>query len=281
MESWIIYSTLAVLSTSILMALQKVPSAKNIDKYEFNLLTYFFATLIAIPFLYNFVNFDKVTILYAVVWGTGFTVLNLIQMHALEKNDTSGVFPFTSLLSNIFVVVGGVLFLNENISLLQFIAVLLAFTVVAISSYKTKVSLIANVLPLFFAIALLSTFNKFVQKFGAVHTELYNFIFWQLFFSFLSSLLLISYKKKFFLIKTANSKLFVWSLFSAIPAFTTTLLIIKALSTGPISLVYIIIGTYTFFTSLIASIFFGEKLTIKKVSFIILSILIIILIKIG
>lgn len=281
MENWIIYAILGLVAVSFLMALQKVPTSKNIDKYYFNTLASFFTTLFSFIFLYDFISIDKIAIIYAAVWGTSFTVLNLLQMYALEKNDTNGVFPFTSLLSNVFIVIGGILFLNEKVSLLQFLAVILAVLVVGASTYKSKVNFVASVLPLFLSIALISTFNKFIQKFGAVHVEIYSFIFWQAFFSLVSALIILFFKNKQDTLKNIKLNHLLWGMSCGVLGMAANLFIVKSLSTGPISLVYIIVGTYTFFTSLIASIFFKEVLTTKKVLFIIISVLIIILIKIG
>lgn len=116
MSFWISYAVLGMLSVSLQMALFKVPAAKNINKYSLTAWSYLFTFLIAFVALHRYIIFDIQTILYSCVWGTSFTVLSLMQMHVLHKHDTSGVFPFTSLASNIFVIIGGVLFLHESIS---------------------------------------------------------------------------------------------------------------------------------------------------------------------
>lgn len=281
MESWIIFSTLSVLAVSFLMAFQKIPSLKKIDKYQFNAAVSFFAALLSFLFLFSHINFKSGAILYAAIWGASFSILNLMQMHALHKSTTSNVFPFTSLLSNIFVVIGGVLFLQDKVTLLQFVAILLAITLMFYSTYKGKVNIVADILPLFFSIAIISAFSKFIQKFGATNSEIYNFIFWELLFCFIFSAAFMFYNRKSFSIGSLSKNTFNYGVISGVFSFLTTLLVVKALETGPISLVYIIIGTYTFFTSLIAHFIFKESLTRKNIVFILISILIILLIKLG
>lgn len=263
------------------MAFQKIPSYKKVDKYQFSVINSCVAAILAFTFLFSHINFNVTSILYALVWAFGFSVLGLLQIHALYYSSTSNVFPFTSLLSNVFVVIGGVSFLNDKISGLQFAAILLAISLVFYSTYKNKLTFSVNILPLFLAISLLSTFNKFVQKFGAIHTEIYNFIFWQLLFTFIYSFIFMFFKKRSFKLDVLNKSMINYGVISGVFAFLTTFFIVKALETGPTSLVYIIIGTYTFFTSLIAHFIFKEELTRRNIIFIFLSIFVVLLIKLG
>ena len=116
MNDWTIYAVASLAQLSLLMALYKVPASQKINKYTLSAWSYFFATLLAGIALYHSITVEPKTIFLALLWGTGYSVLTLTQMHVLHKQDTSSVFPFTSLASNIFVVIGGVLFLHEVIS---------------------------------------------------------------------------------------------------------------------------------------------------------------------
>lgn len=232
--------------------------------------------------LKGFIVFDVKTIIFSLLSGTGFAILSIAQMHLLHKHDTSGVFPFTSLASNIFVVFGGVLFLHNHISVLQWIAIVLSASLFMVAHWGSKISFILEVLPSFMFIALLSTFNKFVQNAGANYAEVNNFIFWQLVFTFISSLVMLFLpRKQVSLTDLIHTQLIGWAILIGILQFGTTYTIIKALSFGPVSLVYIVFGLYTFFTTIFASVLFKEKITTKKVVFILLSFLVILLIKFG
>lgn len=215
------------------------------------------------------------------MWGTGYSLLTLTQMHALHKHDTSGLFPFTSLVSNIFVIIGGVFLLNDNISLLQWVAVGISVTIFIATNWNSKMHFVINILPTFTVIALLSTFNKFVQKFGASSVEVNNFIFWQLLFATVSSLLIMYFKERKTFISIPNSKLSMYAIVLGLLNFGSTYTIVLALSTGPISLVYVTIGLYTFFTTIFAAILFKEKITKRNMVFILLSFLVVLLIKFG
>lgn len=264
------------------MALFKVPSAKNINKYGLSTWSYFFAAIIAGVLLYPSIVIDAKTLIYAFVWGTGFTVLSLAQMHILHKHDTSGVFPFTSLASNVLVVLGGILFLNEVLSLLQWIAISASIVLFIVPNWNKKLHFVLEVLPPFAFIAILSTFNKFVQKFGSVSVESYNFIFWQIVFALASSLVIMFYRKKETTFSDLTHRhLLKWALIMGVLQFGSTYTIVKALAIGPISMVYIILGLYTFFTSIFAMLLFKEKITLKAFFLILLSFLIILLIKLG
>jgi len=282
MTSWMFYAVFGMLQSGLLMALFKVPAAKQINKYSLSTWAYLFAVLIAGYVLRGFIAIDIPTILFSFVWGTSFAVLSIAQMHALHKHDTSGLFPFTSLASNVLVVIGGVLFLHNSISLLQWTAILLSVFLFIGANWSSKKSFIVEVLPSFMFIAGLSTFNKFVQNAGANHIEVNNFIFWQLVFTFISSLAMLFFVKKQISFKSLiHRHLIGWAFLIGLLQFGTTYVIVKALSLGPISLVFIVLGLYTFFTTIFASILFKEKITTKKIVFIILSFLVVILIKLG
>lgn len=264
------------------MALFKVPSAKQINKYSLSAWTYLFALLVAGYVLRVFIVFDMQAIIFSFVWGTSFAILSVTQMHVLHKHDTSGVFPFTSLASNIFVVIGGVFFLNNSISLIQWIAIVLSVFLFIGAHWGSKKSIIVAVLPSFMFIALLSTFNKFVQNAGANHVEVNNFVFWQLVFTFISSLVMLFFVKKQISFNSfVHMRLVGWALLMGVLQFGATYTIVKALSLGPISLVFIVLGLYTFFTTVFAAILFKEKVTTKKIIFIVLSFVVVLLIKLG
>jgi drug/metabolite transporter (DMT)-like permease len=264
------------------MALYKVPAAKQINKYALSAWSYLFATIGAGAALYASLSFDPATILFAFIWGTGYAVLTLLQMHVLHLQDTSSVFPFTSLASNILVVLGGIFLLHDQVTPLQWIAITLAIFLFFGFYWRASIRFATAILPFFLGISLLSTVNKFVQKAGAVHVNLFNFIFWQLAFAFLSSLAILWYMRKDVRREELTHRNVIpWSLVSGLLQFGSTYVIVLALSTGPISLVYVILGLYTFFTSLIASFLFKEKITMRGLLFIVLSFLIVLLIKFG
>lgn len=282
MTGWVFDAMVALAVCSLLMALYKVPAARNINKYSFGVAAYFFATVSSGYVLAPLIHFDKATILYGVLWGVGYAVLTAIQMHVLHMRDTSGIFPFTSLGSNILVVIGGVLLLHEHISPLQGIAVLFSFVLFAVVYRSDKLHFAGTVMLAFVVIALLSTFNKFVQKFGAGVLETGNFTFWQLFFAFIASIFIWLWaERRIPKIEFPKTEFVAWAALLGVLQVAANFWIIKALATGPIALVYVIIGLYTFFTSVIAALLFKEKITRKSIAVIVASIAIVLLIKIG
>lgn len=282
MITWTMYAVMGMLQLGLMMALYKVPAARQVNKYSLSVWTYLSASLIAGLALSRFIAFDTKTIFLSALWGTGYAVLSLTQMHILHKHDTSGVFPFTSLASNVLVVIGGVLFLSETISLLQWIAIAMSVLLFVGAHWSNKVHFIIEVLPSFGFIALLSTFNKFIQKIGADSIEVNNFIFWQLVFALIVSLIILLFvRKQIHLTNLVHRQTLSWAVVIGTLNFGSTYTIIKALSLGPISLVYVILGLYTFFTTIFATLLFKEKVTKRSIVFITLSFLVILLIKLG
>ncbi|MFA5841884.1 MAG: EamA family transporter [Candidatus Paceibacterota bacterium] len=282
MNDWMIYALASLAQISLLMALYKVPAAKQVNKYTLSMWSYFFASILAGILLSPHISLDSKTLFLAFLWGTGYAILSLTQMHVLHKQDTNSVFPFTSLASNILVIIGGVMFLNEVITLPQWIAISLAALLFVAQYWKSKMHFVLEILPSFMFISILSTFNKFVQKAGADHMNVYDFIFWQLAFALIASLVIVFYKRRHIsLNELTHGHMLKWSFIVGILQMGTAYTMVKALSFGPISLVYVIIGLYTFFTSLIAALLFKEKITARSLVFIFLSFLIVLLIKLG
>lgn len=277
-----VYTIAGLVQVSLLMAIYKVPAAKQINKYTLSVWSYFFASTIAGILLYRSISLDPKTLFLGFLWGTGYAILVLTQMHVLHKQDTNSVFPFTSLVSNILVIIGGVLFLNEVITFVQWIAVSLAILLFIAQYWNSKIHFVLEILPSFMFISVLSTFNKFVQKNAADHVNVYNFIFWQLAFALIASSVIVFYKRKHILLSDlTHGHMLKWSFVSGVLNMGVSYSITKALSLGPISLIYVILGLYTFFTSLLAALFFKEKITVKNLLFIFLSFLIVLLIKFG
>ena len=283
MDSWMFYAVLGMLQVGGMTALYKVPASKQIDKYVLTACAFFFCLVVAGLTLLPFIAFDLRAIILALIWGTGYAIMTLMQMHALHKHDTSGVFPFTSLASNVLVIFGGVLLLSETISPLQWVGVAASVFLFIGAYWNEKVRFFVDVLPSFMLIALLSTFIKFVQKAGSVSVEVHNFIFWELFFAFLASLviMLIATRKHLSLLPFRNPATLLYAFAIGALNFGSTYMIVKALSLGPISLVYVILGLYTFFTTMFAALLFKEKITAKSLLFIALSFLVVLLIKLG
>ena len=275
-EDWFIHSLIAVVSIGCTMALFKVPTVKGHNKFIYSFFGFIVASFLSFIFFKNSIRVDSHTILFGLAWGSVYALLVLFQMEILKKLDTNAVFPITSTISNVFVLIIGLSFFHDKLSLPQFLGVILAFFIVGFYNQIHKHITFKNGL-LFGAgsIILLATFAKFIQKFGAISTETENFIFWQLFFAMLASLVIsafimrndVDWKNKF------SKNIFVWAIALGALTFVGTAEIVRALSTGPFSLVFTMNSFYILITSFITWKFFGEELTKHKVIFLFMAII--------
>ncbi len=281
MEIWAFDATIAMLAFGLHMALLKVPSSRGIDRYELMLYQFAVSALIAITTFYSSLTTTPLTISLGFAWATGYVILTLLQIHSLATRDTGHVFPFTSLLSNILVVIFGVLLLKEELSLLQYIAIALSMIFFVFSFRTNRIHFGIDVIPLFLGIAIISTANKFVQKFGAMHNDPYDYITWIFISTFCVAYALYVHKRHTFRLRTPSLQLVGWGILMGVMNFVGTLYVIKALANGPISLVYTIIGLYIFFTTLFAALLFKERITKKILISIAVSFVIVLLIKLG
>ncbi len=281
---WILHSFTALLAVGIMMALYKVPTTKGHNKFTFSFFSFLFASLFALIFFREHIAFEPRVIFFSFLWGMGFSLVTMFQMELLKKLDTNAVFPITSLLSHVMVLIIGLGFFRDSISLIQLIGIILTFILVGFYNGKFKHITFENgLVPVVISLVLLSVSTKFVQKFASVNVDINNFIFWQLFFAMIGSLviLLIFNKDIFKQTGTITKQFLLWSVALGVCNFVGTVEIVKALYAGPFSLVYTINSLYILITSIIAWKFFGEELSKQKIIFIFASVLAVLLIVLG
>ena len=284
MQLWFIHALIAVMAIAVTMVLYKVPSAKGHNKYTYSFLSLSIATAISFVVFYKYVHIDSGAILFGSLWGIGFAFVVMLQMELLKKLDTNAIFPISSISSHALVVILGITFFHDKISNLQLLGIILTFFIVGFYNKVHKhITFNNGLFPIVATLVVVSTATKFIQKFGSITVETKNFIFWQLFFAAIAALvILLVVERKELKQKTILSKEIIWwSLALGFFNFIGTTEIVKALSTGPFSLVYTINSFYILMTSVLAWKLFGEELTKRKIIFVLLAIFTAILIGLG
>jgi uncharacterized membrane protein len=283
-QDWFLHSIVAAFSIGAMMAMYKVPAVKGHNKNLYSFLSFSICSLIAFFVLRTSIHIDQTTLTVAFFWGVSYSTLVLLQMTSLKRVETSTLLPFTSLSSHVLVILLGIFFYKDHISILQLIGIVSAFILVIFFADIKRHLNIKNGIPLsILGIVLFSTLGKFLQKLGSISVEINNFIFWQLFFAAASSffvLFFLKYKNRELSLNVSKN-LFFYSFLLGIFNFVGTYEIVKALSTGPFSLVYTINTFYILITALIAWKFFGETLNKRKVYLLLGAVLILVIIKIG
>lgn len=252
------------------MALYKVPNVKGHSKFAYSFLSLLIAATLSAIVFHASIYFDYMTLLYSVLWGSGFALVVMFQMELLKKLDTSAVFPITSLTSQVFVIILGLSFFHDKITGLQFVGLIVALCIVGFyNNVHKRGALHPGAVLIMTAIVLLSTSTKFIQKLGAIDVELNNFIFWQLFFAALTALViwLVAERKDLRRGMSISRGVALWSVALGTLNFIVTFEIVKALSTGPFTLVYTILSFYLLITPVLAWWWFGEELTTRKILF--------------
>ena len=283
MDSWFLNSIIAMTAFGGMQALYKVPAAKGYSKFLYSVLGFTVAAILSFVFFRDDISFDAHTMLFGFLWGVGNALYVLLTMVILKKLDTSASFPITSLGSHFLVVIIGVTFFNDILSLLQVVALAGTFLLIGFYNHTNKhITLSNGLIPIATGIILLSTSIKFIQKSGSISSVTGDYIFWQLFFAMIASVLILLLTKNNRLAeRKIDGKLILWSGLIGTLTFVGTVAIVRALSTGPFTLVYTINSFYILVSSIVAWKLFGEKLTRQKVLFILLAIAVLVLIKIG
>lgn len=266
------------------MALYKVPSSKGHNKFAYSFLSLSVSALLSFVIFYKYIEVDYHAILFGALWGAGFAFGTMLQMELLKKLDTNAIFPVTSISSHVLVVLIGISFFHDQLSILQITGIILTFIVVGFYNRVHKhITLQNGLLPIVITLVLSSTATKFIQKFGSITIEIRNFIFWQLLFASIAAfiILLIVKRKELGQKITVSKQIIWWAIALGVFNFIGTAEIVKALSTGPFSLVYTINSFYILIASVIAWKLFGEELTKRKIIFVLLAISTVILIGLG
>lgn len=283
MDPWFLNSILAMMAFGCMQALFKIPAARGYNKYLYSVLSFTVASTLSFVFFRNNISFDVQTMFFGLAWGIANALYVLLTMVILKRLDTSESFPITSLASHFLVVIIGILFFKDILSVLQIVALISTFLLIGFYNHTNKhITLNNGLIPIATGIILLSTFIKFIQKSGSISSVTGDYIFWQLFFATIASIfILLLNKENQVAERKIDLKLILWSALIGTLTFVGTVSMVKALSIGPFSLVYTISSFYILVSSIVAWKLFGEKLTHQKILFILLAIVVLILIRLG
>lgn len=285
--NWLPWSLAATVLLGVSMSLYKMPSFKGYG----TLFSTFWTNLFSAIFVFVAIGFFNTSSLsglyvvswYALIWGALFGINMTMHKMLLRDIETNSLFPVTTSISTVITVLLGVTLLSEHVSLVQTAGMLIIILSVFFSVRKggnfvlNKRTVLLSIIVLVSGIA-----SKYVQKLGADHDTISHFMLWQYwgaaFFAFIA--LYIFENKKFNEI-THIKKYWKGSILIAIFSTLGGYAILTALSMGPMSGVYAIHPAYIFIAGMFGYLFFKEKLTWKKMLFALLSVIGIILIKIG
>lgn len=282
---WLIYSISATIFLGISMVFYKLPSHKNYSGFISTVLTNTISGTIILSFLYLTGGLNGVHKIswYGLLWGAVFSISMVLYKKLLKGRETGIIFPIVSSIGNTITVLVGVLALKEVVSPIQALGVL----VIVLSVYffqRKEGSAIFDAQAIWIALGILtfSTIQKFVQKIGAMNDTVQEFMLFQYFGAAIFALILtIIFERKsipeLLSIKKYLKGAVLISVFSVLGGYT----ILKALSLAPLSKVYAIHPMYTFVTAMLGIWLFKEKFTSKKMVLILLSIVGVILLRIG
>jgi drug/metabolite transporter (DMT)-like permease len=284
---WLPYSLVATVLLGISISLWKMPTFRGYSSFHSTFWSNSFSVIFAVLLMILFGQ-EALTVLssvswYGLLWGVLFAINMLLVKILLERVETNTLLPLQSSLGAVLTVIGGLVLFSEKISIIQTIGVIIILvSVFLFSRKKGSIPLDVRSLSLGLGILLASTLSKFVQKLGAVEGSIYHYTVYQYLGAALFALVLI------FIFERKESHLLfnirrTWKMSATIGALSAFggLAIVKALSMGPVSGVYAIHPAYVFISALVGAILYKEKLTLPKVILALLTILGVILIKIG
>lgn len=284
---WIFYSLAATVSLGISMSLYKIPSFKGyssfLSTFWSNVFSAIFVILIIAVFQTTKLSELQSISWYAIIWGLFFAITMVLQKLLLRHIESNSVYPVTSSLGSVVTVLLGIVLFSEHVSPLQALGTATILLSVFLFTRKSgSFHLNSTTALLALGIITASTVSKYVQKLGAINDTVTHFMLWQYIGATLFALI-IAYcfeKKsigKIVLLGTYWKGSILIGFFSALGGY----MIFKALSIGPLSGVYAIHPSYTIVAGILGLLLFKEKLTTKKVALAVLSVIGVILIKLG
>ncbi len=287
MEHWIFYSIIATVALGISMALYKTPSLKGYSSLVSTFWTNLFSFLIVVfcLFFIGNINIFQVKISwFGIFWGILFGINMILTKNILKKGDVGSILPVTSSLSNVLVILIGLIILSEKLTIIQALGTFLILVSVFFFTKKDMNFPKINLSVIFLILGILTTsvISKYIQKLGVVYDPVVSFMIFQYLGASIIALFFYLFleKNNFKEIKSFGTywkNTLLIAIFSVLGGWA----ILKALSIGPLSGVYAIHPGYTFISAFIGYLFFKEKMTRNKLLLILITILGVILIKIG
>lgn len=283
--NWLIYSILSTLFLGISMVFYKLPSHKSYSSFISTILTNAISAIIVFFVLYTTGNLVSVHTIswYGLAWGATFSISMVLYKKLLSGRETGVIFPIVSSVGNSVTVLVGIFVLSESVSLVQTLGILtILLSVYFFQRKEGKLIFNREALWIAFGIIVFSTIQKFIQKLGATHDTVQEFMVYQyLGAAVFACILTLIFQRKdlteFRALKKYLKGALLISVFSVLGGYT----ILKALSLAPLSNVYAIHPMYTFVTASLGIWLFKESFTSRKVVLILLSIVGVILLRIG
>src|SRR3989344_3797112 len=191
--SWFPFSLAATLLFGFSLAFYKLPSARNHNRFVATFWSLAVHMVLAFVFFHSYLSFATPALLWtAFLWGITFTSIVLLQMYALSHVDTNVLFPITTTLSLIITVLVGVFFFREYTTLIQTLGIVLAVVTIFLFLYKKggKLNYSWLLIGVGSGIALISAFQKVLQKIVADNFDIRAFQIYQYIFGALFAFLL-------------------------------------------------------------------------------------------
>lgn len=283
--SWLTYSALATIFLGFSMVFYKLPSYKNYSSFVSTIITNSISTIIIIVVLCITGKIGAIQHLswYGLAWGATFSISMVLFKKLLNGRDAGVIFPTVSSVGNAVTIIVGLMFLSETVSIVQTLGILIIL--LSIFFFQRKEGKMAfNTEALWFSLGIIvfSTAQKFIQKLGATHGSVEQFMLYQYFGAALFGLVLTVVFDRKNLVEILTPKKYLKgacliSIFSVAAGYV----ILKALTLAPLSKVYAVQPIYTLVTAMLGVWLFKEKVTARKVVLVLVSILGVVLLRIG
>lgn len=283
--SWLTYSALATIFLGFSMVFYKLPSYKNYSSFVSTIITNGLSTIIVIAVLCVTGKSSTVHHIswYGLAWGATFSVSMVLFKKLLNGRDAGVIFPTVSAVGNAVTIVVGLIFLSETVSLIQTLGIL----IILLSIYffqKKEGKITFNTEALWFSLGIIvfSTTQKFIQKLGAAHGSVEQFMAYQYLgaalFGFILTLL---FDRKNLPELLSPKKYLKGAILISVFSVAAGYVILKALTLAPLSKVYAVQPIYTLVTAMLGVWLFKEKVTVRKIILVLVSILGVVLLRIG
>lgn len=283
---WLAYSLVATLSLGTAAAMYKLP-AKN--GHSSLVSTFWANTVAALTVLIGVAVFgfpDQLSLpqtWHPFLVGASFAIIMALTKTLMKDIDVGVVFPVTSALSAVGTIAAGIIILGERLSWVQSTGVAAILLSTYLFTRKGGAFPInPRTIALAAAISSFSILGKYWQRQGVVHDEPIRFLLWQLLASSAFSLILCCVFERKRIGDIAKIGQY-WKGSALIGLFTALggAAIVQALHRGPMAAVYAIHPSYILISGFLGAALFNESISRQKVLFAALSVVGVILVKIG
>ncbi len=280
MELWFIYALISALLAGLFTFCLKIAAERNLDA---NVMTasYFLCTVVFTAVAWSYYAFDttalSIGLLYGSVSGVLLASLYVIQIQGLRYIDTTIFYPIYKTLSPLFVIIASVLYIGEDLTQTEYIALavslLIPLLLISKSEHGRQRDLGRGVMILLICSLLAAVIVMFVVLALNAGVNMYLYLLVQTIAGLLTNVVIGYWRRTPIRFSSIRGDYLYYGLALGVLMFAANIFTFTAFVEGLVSIVYTVQSFYILVPIILSIIIYKEHINLQKSIAIALSIL--------